>query len=64
MCGKLIEEVETQLRQQVQSVFLRKTKEIIFKTRFEHTKEVEGERQQRGRELAKMRAESVRVVEL
>lgn len=39
MAGKLIEEVETGLRQQVENIFARKTKEIIFKTRFIDTKE-------------------------
>ena len=37
--GKLVEENETFLRQQMESVFIRKTEEIIEKTRISETNE-------------------------
>jgi hypothetical protein len=36
--GKLVEETENLMRQQIESVFIAKTKDVIFKTRFIHSK--------------------------
>jgi hypothetical protein len=55
MVGKLIEEIETQLRQQIENIFFRKTKDIIFKTRFINTKEEENILKLRAKEMVKLR---------
>ena len=39
MIGKLIEENETFLRQQIDSIFVRKSKEIVVTTRIAETRE-------------------------
>jgi len=56
MTGKLIEEIETYLRQQIENIFFKKTKDIIFKTRFIDTRAEEDQRKQKGKEMAKIRA--------
>lgn len=61
--GKLVEETENLMRQQIESVFIAKTKDVVFKTRFMQGREQESERRRRGKELARMRNESERVVD-
>ena len=41
MTGKLVEEVETYLRQQIENIFVKKTKDVIFRTRYANGKEQE-----------------------
>ena len=56
MTGKLVEEVETYLRQQIENVFAKKTKDIIFRTRYVNGKEEEELKKEKGKEFARMRA--------
>ena len=64
MAGKVIEENETFLRQQIENIFFKKTKDIIFKTRFVNTKQEENEQKAFAKKVAKLREESARSIDL
>ena len=51
MIGKIIEENEISLRQQIECIYSRKTKEIICKTRIAETKQTLEERKALGKQL-------------
>lgn len=56
MIGKLIEENETFLRQQIDSIFVRKSKEIVDTTRIAETREGLEERKGNMRRILEGRA--------
>ena len=53
--GKLIEEVETQLRQQIENILVRKTKDIIFKTRYINSQIEEQDKIKQAKDFIKSR---------
>lgn len=53
--GEMIEDMETVMRQHLEAIYVAKTKEIIFTTRYENTIEVEKHRMSLASDLKKLR---------
>lgn len=44
--GEMVEDLETVLRQYLEGIYIGKTKEVVFSTRYEYTVEFEQQRRQ------------------
>lgn len=64
MAGKLIEENETMLRQQIEKIFFQKTKDIVFRTRMIDGKGAEEERKSAAKQLMRLREETTKTIDL
>jgi hypothetical protein len=53
--GELIERVETDIRKKMDAIYIAKTREIVFSTRYEETKEYERNKYKLAQELKAMR---------
>ena len=53
--GMLIEDLETWMRQQMEEIYIAKTKEVVFTTRYEHTVGMMNQRMNLAHDLKKLR---------